>query len=44
MKWIAISFFSIVIVLSVLFTAGFEFIAMDLDTPTTAQAPPAATP
>jgi len=28
MKWIAISFFSMVIMLSVLFTAGFEFIEM----------------
>jgi hypothetical protein len=44
MKWIAISFFSIVIVLSVLFTAGFEFIGIDLDTPPLAQALPAATP
>lgn len=40
MKWIAISFFSIVIVLSVLFTAGFEFIEIDLDAPSTAQALP----
>ncbi len=29
MKWIMISFFSVVILLSVLFTAGFEFIALD---------------
>ena len=44
MKWIAISFFSIIIVLSVLFTAGFKFIEIDLDAPTTAPAPHAATP
>ncbi len=39
MKWIMISFFSVVILLSVLFTAGFEFI--ELDGPmSTAQAVP----
>ncbi len=42
MKWILFSFFSIVIVLSVLFTAGFEFIGIDLEAPSTAQALPAA--
>lgn len=37
MKWIIISFFSVAILLSVLFTAGFEF--LDLDGPaSTAQA------
>jgi len=34
MKWIMISFFSVVILLSMLFTAGFEF--LDLDGPTSA--------
>lgn len=41
MKWILISFFSMVILLSVLFTAGFEFIGMEA--PPTAQALPPAT-
>jgi len=42
MKWIIVSFFSIVILLSVMFTAGFEF--LDLQGPTsTAQALPAET-
>lgn len=39
MKWIAISFFSVVILMSVLFVAGFQFIEIDLDgPPSTAQA------
>ncbi|MGH7260724.1 MAG: hypothetical protein ACREI9_08600 [Nitrospiraceae bacterium] len=39
MKWIMLSFFSVVILMSVLFTAGFEFI--DLEGPmSTAQALP----
>jgi hypothetical protein len=41
MKWIMISFFSVVILLSVLFTAGFELIALD-GPPATAQAIPVA--
>jgi hypothetical protein len=41
MKWILISFFSVVILMSVLFTAGFEFIEMD-GPPSTAQAVPVA--
>ena len=41
MKWIMISFFSVVIILSVLFTAGFEFINFDGPT-ATAQAIPVA--
>lgn len=44
MKWIAISFFSAVILMSVMFAAGFEFIEIDLDgPPATAQALPPAT-
>jgi hypothetical protein len=42
MKWILISFFSVVILMSVLFTAGFEFIEID-GPPSTAQALPLAT-
>ena len=42
MKWIAISFFSAVILMSVLFAAGFEFIGME-GPPSTAQALPPAT-
>jgi hypothetical protein len=42
MKWILISFISVVILMSVLFTAGFEFIEMD-GPPSTAQALPLAT-
>lgn len=42
MKWILISFFSVVILLSVLFTAGFEFIGMEAP-PSTAQTLPQAT-
>jgi len=39
MKWIAISFFSTVILLSVLFAAGFQFIGVDLGgSPSTALA------
>jgi hypothetical protein len=41
MKWIMISFFSVVIILSLLFTAGFEFIELE-GPPATAQALPAA--
>jgi len=41
MKWIMISFFSVVILLSVLFTAGFEFIAMEAP-PATARVIPVA--
>ena len=42
MKWIWISFFSVVILISVLFTAGFEF--LELEQPSsTAQALPVAT-
>lgn len=29
MKWIMISFFSVVIIMSLLWTAGFEFISLD---------------
>lgn len=44
MKWITISFFSVVILMSVLFAAGFEFIGIDLEgPPATAQALPPAT-
>jgi hypothetical protein len=44
MKWIAISFFSMVILLSVLFMAGFQFIELDFEgPPSTAQALPQAT-
>lgn len=44
MKWITISFFSVVILMSVLFAAGFEFIEFDLEgPPSTAQALPPAT-
>lgn len=43
MKWIAISFFSVVILMSVMFAAGFEFIGMDFEgPPATAQALPQA--
>jgi len=42
MKWILISFFSVIILLSVLFTAGFELIGSE-GPPSTAQALPAAT-
>lgn len=41
MKWILISFFSVVILLSVMFTAGFTFIQME-GPPSTAQALPVA--
>jgi hypothetical protein len=41
MNWILISFFSVVILLSVLFAAGFEFIGSE-GSPPTAQALPAA--
>lgn len=41
MKWIMISFFSVVILLSVLFTAGFEFIGIEVPM-STAQALPVA--
>jgi hypothetical protein len=44
MKWIAISFFSTVILLSIMFAAGFEFIGIDFEgPPATAQALPLAT-
>lgn len=44
MKWITISFFSVVILMSVLFAAGFEFIGIDMEgPPATAQALPPAT-
>lgn len=37
MKWIVIGFFSVVILLSVLFTAGFEFLGVE-GPPTATQA------
>jgi hypothetical protein len=41
MKWILLSFFSVVILLSVLFAAGFEFIDSE-GPPSTTQALPTA--
>jgi len=41
MKWVLISFFSVVLLLSVLFTAGFQFIGFE-GPPSTAETIPAA--
>ncbi|HEX9743718.1 MAG TPA: hypothetical protein VGA17_13110 [Nitrospiraceae bacterium] len=41
MKWVLISFFSVVLLLSVLFTAGFKFIGIE-GPPSTAETIPVA--
>jgi len=42
MKWVLISFFSVVLLLSVLFTAGFKFIGIIEGPPSTAETIPVA--